>query len=412
MYTYGRKPDIKNPVQKKDNAPVVTANNYTPINFSTSWSNTSIDKFSGFSFDTAQRQEKHLGHEGQQKNANAAPIKNVDGARLNVTQLQPGLEANTRVIVDNGVDPVSRGTIVAVADTIYTILLDDEYQEILQTDMVTISQDYVQAIEGDEAGAEADEYEQEEPQEDNPEEKEGSEPPPSSKVRYRERDENSEGESLNEDLEYVYRALRDDELVGTGVIKARQGFDPDKTITQHVTSGSKAEGKSKYISATRSIKVATAWSAHGKKKGGRIGVMHLSKRKRESACDFTEKNPRVPLGSTGLNAARSSQEVVLEGEIPAFALPTLMVSKKVYDAYDVGDEYEDRIIAHKIRTRRKTKEQVKCYFIFEPDPYDENAHSPSDSSDDDSSDDDYSSESFDYRFPPTYSVNGSPNNLS
>lgn len=175
--------------------------------------------------------------------------------------------------------------------------------------------------------------------------------------RRRRRALQSEGNSESEDPLILYRALRPDESPLEEGICARKDADSSISISQHVTSGSRAKRKSSKISATHSKKVAGAWAGDGQK------VAKFRVPPSVEAYDFTQDPPPVPLGRTALNAARASQEVVIEGTIPRediLEISTVnIVEPETYQRVNIGDEYNGGMVVSKYRTRQRSGDPVK-----------------------------------------------------
>ncbi|WP_198362028.1 RHS repeat-associated core domain-containing protein, partial [Burkholderia ubonensis] len=179
----------------------------------------------------------------------------------------------------------------------------------------------------------------------------------------------SEGDSESEDPMIAYRALRDDEAPEFRGLNPPAGFVETKTAFEHVAKGSIAKKKSRFISASRSIKVAGAWAATNE--NGRIVKFRLSGSKfydltteegRNKIIDdhATEKNLDEK-GREGLrkqpalNFAKGSQEVVIENGI----LPENIMA--IYSAQEI-DEEEYRYFAgygdvKTFKTRAKISER-------------------------------------------------------
>lgn len=182
--------------------------------------------------------------------------------------------------------------------------------------------------------------------------------------RWRAMDSDSEGDSDNDNPLVLYRALRpDEEDVRTTGIQPRPGYDPDKTLSQHITSGSRAKKKSRFISASRSVKVPGAWVGNGKKVAKfRLGLGM-------KAYDFTGTTTPVSLGSLASRAARASQEVCIDGTIPPENILSVsivhQVPLSVYNAHKDQETFGGSRITHRFKTRKTTDSAVKCYILTE-----------------------------------------------
>lgn len=134
-----------------------------------------------------------------------------------------------------------------------------------------------------------------------------------SRKGFRERSNNSDGDSDSEDPDFAFRALRSDEvkiiLAGGGIVAKDPAADlPTKKVISH---GSRMD--SQYIPLTRSKKVAAAWSSLPPPEGsGHFVKIDLDKLER---ADFTGA-AGDGLDGRVRNMARSSQEVHVKGAIP------------------------------------------------------------------------------------------------
>ncbi|VVM63846.1 hypothetical protein PS664_01431 [Pseudomonas fluorescens] len=169
--------------------------------------------------------------------------------------------------------------------------------------------------------------------------------------RFRARHEESEGESESEDPQILYRALRPDET-RLEIRGLRPPVSHDRYISafEHVNRGSTAVKKSKWISASRSIKVAGAWAGESK---GR--VVKFLKPANALTFDLTSDAGRQGvldehLGSTGtepnkkiiprvMNTAKASQEVLIDSHVEPAAI------LEVYQATVVDDKKRAELMA-------------------------------------------------------------------
>jgi len=181
-------------------------------------------------------------------------------------------------------------------------------------------------------------------------------------ARWRDMDPESEGESDSGNPFIAHRALREDEgdVLTRGIVP-RPGYDPQKTLSQHITSGSRAKKKARFISASRSIKVAGAWAGNQKK----VATFELGSGVK--AYNFTGMVPPVKLGVTALSAARASQEVCIDGSIPPQNILNIStvheVEPDVYDEHRDKATFEGLEITHRFKTRQKSGDSVKCYIL-------------------------------------------------
>ena len=197
--------------------------------------------------------------------------------------------------------------------------------------------------------------------------------------RTRERHPLSEGESESEDPDILFRSLRPDERPFESGLLPPEDHDPDKTLVQHVTSGTRAQAKSPWVSLTRSRKVAGGWAS---KKGRQVAKVRVTpeQRARGPVVDLTD--PREVeahasgLGSTALNSAKSSQEALARGGLPKESVLGVYNARKVSKKeYDETPEDDPRVYA-KFRTRaevsrggkKTTPHHVVLYHTAPPPP--------------------------------------------
>lgn len=182
--------------------------------------------------------------------------------------------------------------------------------------------------------------------------------------RWRAMDPDSEGDSDSGNPLVLFRALRpDEEDVRTRGIQPRPGYDPSKTLSQHITSGSRATKKSRFISASRSVKVPGAWAGNGKK------VVKFRLGPGIKAYDFTGTTTPVSLGTLACRAARASQEVCIDGTIPPENILSVsivhQVPLSVYNALRDQATFRGAPITYRFKTRKTTDGPVKCYILTE-----------------------------------------------
>jgi insecticidal toxin complex protein TccC len=164
--------------------------------------------------------------------------------------------------------------------------------------------------------------------------------------RVRERHISSTGDSDSEDPNVLYRALRADELQPQFLgLSPPAVNDPKITAYQHVAHGSTAKVKSKWISASRSLKVAAAWAGENK-----LRVVKFSKPAKTTVFDLTteqgreamlnQHNDTLPEGkrltpessSKAMNFAKGSQEVVINGGVIASRILAVYEAKTLDEA--------------------------------------------------------------------------------
>ncbi len=164
--------------------------------------------------------------------------------------------------------------------------------------------------------------------------------------RVRPYDNLSEGESESEDPDVVWRALREEEDPFTEGLRPPQGHDPGITASAHIASGSKAKVKSGWVSATRSRKVAGAWSTE-KGGGRRVARFRIPKGERgkkvrlggedgpesRKVYDLTEQEQAAEvfpaLQGTAYNSAKGSQEVLIHGGLGSEDVTDVLQSRKI-----------------------------------------------------------------------------------
>src|SRR4051812_5637340 len=138
-------------------------------------------------------------------------------------------------------------------------------------------------------------------------------------TRARKKHNLSDGESEEDEAVYspsdrsYFRSLREEEEPEIGGLRPPVGHDPSISARAHVTAGSKAKVKSKYVSASHSMRVSGAWGASD---GSRVAKFQVP-----PDADFhdlmdEEVQEQVGLKGTGLNAAKSSQEVLVGDGVP------------------------------------------------------------------------------------------------
>ena len=155
--------------------------------------------------------------------------------------------------------------------------------------------------------------------------------------RTRKRHHLSDGESDNEDMDVAYRSLREDEDPLAEGLLPPADHDPSISARAHITAGTKAKKKSKYISGTRSKKVSGAWAS--KNKGGRVARFEIPRHQEHYDLTRPTDQDRVfPSGSgSSLNTAKASQEVLVADRIPPEYIQSL------YEAEPLSvREYDDR----------------------------------------------------------------------
>nr|WP_256579910.1 MULTISPECIES: RHS repeat-associated core domain-containing protein [unclassified Pseudomonas] len=160
---------------------------------------------------------------------------------------------------------------------------------------------------------------------------------PSSQVtsvppRVRARHPDSEGESESEDPDIFYRALRKDETrLKLRGLRPPIGHDKFTSSYEHVRRGTRALLKSRWISGTRSLKVAGIWAAEGSKR-----VVKFRRPAESTTFDLTTEQGRAamqqehadapgskPIGgelNMVMNFAKGSQEVLIDSYVEPEAI--------------------------------------------------------------------------------------------
>ncbi|MYM40250.1 hypothetical protein [Duganella qianjiadongensis] len=175
------------------------------------------------------------------------------------------------------------------------------------------------------------------------------------KPRSRKYHELSDGESGSDDPQVLYRALREDEDPAKG-LRAPYGFDPSISGQAHVAAGSRAKKKSRFVSASRSIKPPAAWQNEGglvvKFKRPASGKVYDLTRLEDRKKIFASPNGRIA------NSAKASQEVIFTGTVP----PQDII--KVYKVVEESNDQSYQSIRANpymkaVRTRRKADEEPR-----------------------------------------------------
>ncbi len=192
--------------------------------------------------------------------------------------------------------------------------------------------------------------------------------------RKRKRHDLSDGESDNEDSNILYRSLRPDENPFKNGLKPPAGFDSNITASHHITSGSKLKTPSKWISTTRSFKVASAWAS--KIKNGR--VVKIRKPTQDQAESFDLTNPeearRIFPNEAGssLNSAKSSQEVLIDQHVsPDNILAVYGATRVTVARYKAATSDSEPGLFKKIRSRTVAQSSpipVLLFPISKPEP--------------------------------------------
>lgn len=173
--------------------------------------------------------------------------------------------------------------------------------------------------------------------------------------RFRKYHELSEGESDSEDPQVLYRALREDEDPAQG-LRAPYGYDASISGQAHVAAGLRAKRKSRFVSASRSIKPPAAWQREG---GLVVKFRRPSNGKVYDLTRFEDRqkifdNPEGRIA----NFAKASQEVIFTGVVP----PEDII--KVYKVVEEPHARNFRGIRlnpymKAVRTRRKAGEEPR-----------------------------------------------------
>lgn len=175
----------------------------------------------------------------------------------------------------------------------------------------------------------------------------------------------SDGESDNEDPGVAHRSLRKDEASPQTLgLLPPVGHDPTVSASAHITAGSRAKKKSRFISGSRSRKKAGAWASTNttSTEKGRVATYDLPYGYGDSASEPLDvTRPSVqhqlfPNGGSALNSAKASQEVLVPDRVP----PEYIRSIHEVEKLSVG-EYRKRKASGSgrtklMRSRAKTKE--------------------------------------------------------
>ncbi|MHB9146956.1 MAG: hypothetical protein ACYC2U_00620 [Candidatus Amoebophilus sp.] len=188
--------------------------------------------------------------------------------------------------------------------------------------------------------------------------------------RKRDYHSDSEGESESEDDSIVYRALRVDEDPSRGLFS--KGQKTTYSLVEHINPwGLGCRTNSPWISTTRSLKIAAAWSSKSACK--EIAKIKMDNAWREQECDHVEPGKRKIYDFTNQeninlfflnkrdtrarNTAVSSQEVSIYREIPKeniLALYTAdILSDKAYQ--DLKGKTKDELASQGIYNIVKTR---------------------------------------------------------
>lgn len=179
----------------------------------------------------------------------------------------------------------------------------------------------------------------------------------------------------------LYRAIRPDEIEyimqGGGLLPPCDCIGPqpqpsccDLTPSQHVSAGSRAVEKSRYVSLTKDYSIAAAWSATKEGKPGTIysGMLvkicvPVSFFENDRMIDL--EKTEVGLGATARNFAMASKEVLIRDGISqekAFSFEvwrSKLISKPEYDNTNQFAIRGGKIIKTKTMALRKRKEKVR-----------------------------------------------------
>ena len=173
----------------------------------------------------------------------------------------------------------------------------------------------------------------------------------------------SEGESDEENAIYdprnrsYFRAVREEEEPEIEGLKPPVGFDPNISARAHVTAGTKAKKKSRFVSASHSMKVSGAWGAES---SGKVAKFEVPWDLQEPGSTefFDLMSDRGVSGTglvgTGLNAAKASQEILVGGGVgPEYIQAMYEVGNM--DVTDYQREGGSGATAEEKRFRTRTK---------------------------------------------------------
>jgi hypothetical protein len=189
------------------------------------------------------------------------------------------------------------------------------------------------------------------------------------------RHEDSEGESENDDPTIAHRSLRLDEdspeLLG---LSAPVGHNPYTTARAHINSGSRATTKSRFISASRSIKKAGAWASTNTvdEKVGRVASFDIpygTSSGDVAPVDVTLSDVQdklFPNGGSGLNSAKASQEVLVPDRVPPEYIRSIYVAMPLSPgAYKRKKASGARHGSKLLRARSKVSEVPQAFELIE-----------------------------------------------
>lgn len=182
--------------------------------------------------------------------------------------------------------------------------------------------------------------------------------------RTRKRHHLSDGESDNDDPRVAYRSLRTDEDPRDG-LRPPEDHDPAITATAHVTSGTRAKKRSRFISLSRSKKVAGAWASKNRHRVVKVDLPRGS-----GVLDITRRSGRnavFPSGSgSGLNTAKASQEVLSSKPVAPWRIAALYESEPLtVTEYDRRKTEGTRPGEELFRSRRTTRERPSAFALHE-----------------------------------------------
>ncbi|WP_146021788.1 hypothetical protein [Pseudomonas sp. GW456-L14] len=162
--------------------------------------------------------------------------------------------------------------------------------------------------------------------------------------RVRKRHPDSEGESESECSKIGYRALRKDEEPLINGIKPPANSDPKIPAFAHVRAGSKAKVKSRWVSYSRSLKVAGSWAAKDLDgrvvkfkvpKGRKFYDLTTARDQQVFLSDYTKQTGKEidldPKKHPAINFAKGSQEGLIYNGVEASDVIAVYSAERISD---------------------------------------------------------------------------------
>ena len=184
--------------------------------------------------------------------------------------------------------------------------------------------------------------------------------------RTRARHDLSEGESDNEDMGIAFRSLRKDENPLDKGFLPPEGHDKSISARAHITAGSRAKRKSRFISGSRSKKVTGAWASKNKK--GRVAKYSIPPDSEH--YDLTRPVDQGQIFSRGkgssLNTAKASQEVLISDSVPSYHIESIYEAESLFVREYEARKSDPPIDGQELfRSRTKTSERPRPFALKE-----------------------------------------------